>query len=243
MISHILSASVENLYKAFSRYSRPTRADVSPYAGIRDEDIQRLTSRPLRQLEPNDVRAYTWHALTTWGDDREFRHYLPRLFELLTVASHWTDAALLVGKLHGEWERWPDEERSAVLHFLDALWDWALENSADTISAGDVLQGLGLADLDLDPFLERWHRAPSHASAAQLAYLVCLERSELLASGSVSSYWHPKDRVQMSRFLLAPETRTKLEAAYLAEPNDESARDLADVVAALEIVAASHSTE
>ncbi len=229
-----LTSSIEGLYEAFKQYTRPLHSGVSPYAGIREADIERLASRPLRALEPQDVQAYARHALTTWGDDREFRHYLPRLFELLTVGSHWADVELLIGKLHPEWAKWPSDERSAVLRFFDALWDWALENYAATIAARDILRGLAAVGLELNPFLDRWRHAKSHASAAQIASFVLFEETELQAGGLVQSFDEPKDREQVARFLLAPETRATLEAASRAEPDHPNARDLSDALEVLE---------
>ena len=229
-----LTSSIENLYLVFKRYSRPLRADVSPYAGIREADIERLASRPLRELQPQDVQAYARHALTTWGDDREFRHYLPRLFELLTEGPHCLDVELLIGKLDPEWTTWPEDERSALLRFLDALWDWALETYPDKIAARDILRGLGALGRDLGPFLERWRHAKSHASGVQLASFVLYEEPDLRAGAPVQSFWRPNDPEQVSRFLLAPETRAKLEAAHRAEPAHPSARDLSDALEVLE---------
>jgi hypothetical protein len=184
-------------------------------------------------LQPDDVRSYARHALSTWGDDREFRHYLPRLCELLTIAPHWTDAALLIGKLHPDWQNWPEDERSAVVQFLNSLWDWAIRSSPDTIAARDVLRGSGLAGLDLSPFLDCWHRADTHASAVQLASFVLIEEPEL-QRGRVGNFWQPKDREQVLRFLLAPETRAKLEAASRAEPDHPNAQDLSDALDVLD---------
>jgi len=236
-----LTSSIEGLYQAFKQYSRPLRSGVSPYAGIRQSDIERLASRPLRALEPRDVQAYARHALTTWGDDREFRHYLPRLFELLTVDSHWADIELLIGKLHPEWTSWPGEERSAVLRFFDALWDWALESYPATISAREVLRGLAAVGVELTPFLDRWRRAQPHASAAQLASFILLEEPDLQAGSLVQSFADPRDREQVTRFLLAPQTRAALEAASLAEPYHPDARDLSDALDVLEAAGADQS--
>lgn len=47
------------------------------------EKVRPLYDRPLRQLMPEDLHFYAFCAMTTMGDVEDFRHFLPRIFELL----------------------------------------------------------------------------------------------------------------------------------------------------------------
>ena len=223
-----LRAAANALYQAFAPYPRPSKSHWSPYAGITEAAAARLQARPLRELAPADLDLYSRHALTVWGDDREYRHYLPRMLELLAVDPGWTDASLLVERLQAApWSEWPEDERGAVVRFLDALWAWYLEQEPESANASDLLRGIGLAGLDLGPYVERWRAQWSHNAIWQRAVLILLEEPDLLATRSVGRRWHPKDRPIVNAFVLSADTRQALEDAYLAQPDRSGARDLA----------------
>jgi hypothetical protein len=223
-----LRDAIDGLYRAFARYPQPATSDRSPYANITDEVVAQLHAAPLRDLTPAQVERYSRHAMTTWGDEFEFRHYLPRVFELMALDPWWTEVSLLIGKLHdGRWLEWPEPERQSVLAFLDALWRWSLESNPHVVRTGNILRGIGLAGLDLTAYIADWRRTRSATAVQQLAELILLEERELLEGGSVASFWHPKDRPAVNALVMSPETRQLLEDAYLAAPDAPGARDLA----------------
>lgn len=45
-------------------------------------DSQELAVVPLHELTVRQVDRYAFKAMTTWGTERHFKHFLPRLFEL-----------------------------------------------------------------------------------------------------------------------------------------------------------------
>src|SRR5262245_30126889 len=106
-ISTDLAASMERLYETFAKCRQPADSERSPFSAVTDQDVARLYSRPLRELTVDDLSLYARHALTTWGDIGEYKHYLPRLFELLVMHPGWTDDGLLIGLLAtAEWKQW-----------------------------------------------------------------------------------------------------------------------------------------
>ena len=64
--------------------------------------------------------------MTTWGTEEDFKHFLPRLLELVTAEESITDVVdseVLLGKLaYADWTHWPSEEQKAVNDYLNALW-------------------------------------------------------------------------------------------------------------------------
>ena len=79
---HALHEAVERLYEVFARYPLITPVTGCPCCTT-PADYAMLASKPLRQLTAKDLRKYATKALTTWGDVNDFRHFLPRLFELI----------------------------------------------------------------------------------------------------------------------------------------------------------------
>jgi len=68
-----------SLYDVFASYAPPPQRSHSSHTTINDDEADKLRGRALRTLSGRDLSNYSMKALTTWGDETEFRHYLPRL--------------------------------------------------------------------------------------------------------------------------------------------------------------------
>lgn len=57
------------------------------------------------------------------GDVEDFKHYLPRIFELLSTTDFVVDTFVVLGKLnYGNWTCWPVDEQNAIKVFLLSWW-------------------------------------------------------------------------------------------------------------------------
>jgi hypothetical protein len=103
-----LQATIEGLYAVFASYPLRPQVVGCPCC-VSAEDEARLHSKPLRELEIADLEKYASHALLTWGDEDDFRHFLPRLFELADLEHlSSSDLHIIFGKLrHAGWRAWP----------------------------------------------------------------------------------------------------------------------------------------
>src|SRR5262245_49491056 len=140
-----LAAAIERLYAAFQHYPLP--ATNYPCPCCHSVGAERpLYSRPLRHLSPEDLERYAIDALLTWGGLNEFRHFLPRIFEIAATAERFAfaDPEIVFSKLHhGEWRTWPQAEQEAIQAFLLAVWRAALAQPPPE-------------DLSLPPDVETW---------------------------------------------------------------------------------------
>jgi hypothetical protein len=142
---------VEQLYSVFKRYPLSVPVEGCPHC-TSQHDEQRLASKPLRLLAAEALERFAFKAMTTWGSVDDFKHSLPRLFELVTdsVGVGDTNVEALLGKLpYAHWHRWPARERAAVHDFLNiSLPYWSDRDAATTAldtflrdpSTGDVLE-------------------------------------------------------------------------------------------------------
>jgi len=73
-----------------------------------------LYSRPLRKLRPDDLEQYARDALLVWGGIDEFKHFLPRIFEISAYAEEFSfpeseivfaNSTMAIGKLGRKWSR------------------------------------------------------------------------------------------------------------------------------------------
>lgn len=140
-----LAEAIEQLYTAFHAYPLPQ--NTAPCLCCHSVESERpLLSRPLRKLREEDLQQYARDALLTWGGVDEFRHFLPRIFEIAAAGDGFrlVEREIVFSKLYyGEWTAWPGQEQEAVQQFLLALWRIALEQSPEE-------------DLSESPEIERW---------------------------------------------------------------------------------------
>lgn len=115
--------SKENLYSTFSKYPFKSSIEGCPCC-ISDSDKSTLHSKQLRELEDEDLSRYAFKAMTTWDDVNDYKHYLPRIFELSAKRELIVDTFVTLGKLeYGKWKEWNEREKEAITDFLKAWWE------------------------------------------------------------------------------------------------------------------------
>src|SRR5690348_5088149 len=87
----VLRDAIEQYYAAFAAKPRPQKLEASP---LRDPGaiLATLTAAPLRELTGEQIRPYSGWAMTTVGTDRDYRDFLPRIFELAVIDPVWLGA-------------------------------------------------------------------------------------------------------------------------------------------------------
>ena len=147
--------AIEQLYKTFSKYPFKSKIEGCPCC-VSDSDKATLHSKPLRELEDEDISYYAFKAMTTFGDLEDFKHYLPRIFELTAKRKLVVDTFVILGKLeYGKWETWDEEEREAINNFLIAWWKYDINNSEYFDS--EVLIELHKLRNNLSSMLNEWN--------------------------------------------------------------------------------------
>jgi hypothetical protein len=227
-----LKSAIEGLYQTFSRYSLPPHVDGCPHC-VSDKDHALLYSRDLRDLGPDELKRYAFKAMSTWGDENDFRHFLPRIFELVSVdgESLPIDPEILFKKLaYGHWQTWPSDERQAITGFLEALWSNVLDHFPCEISAEDCLCAIAQAADDMTRYLDRWRIGQSLAHAKHFAEFVehdprWSHRHGWELSGN---FWEgrPVLAKQVVAWLRDPIRKTELERAFFDLAPDKEDADL-----------------
>ncbi|HEX8464649.1 MAG TPA: hypothetical protein VF627_08525 [Abditibacterium sp.] len=203
---------VQRLYEVFSRYqATPGQMQGCPCC-VSDEDVARLFAKPLTQLTDDDLSRYSGKAITTWGDEDEFKHFLPRLLELALE----TGEVDFIGNkfpLAG-WPNWNVEEVEAISCFFHFAWknitiddDWKID---------DWIGALYRLNEDLMPFFREWLESPTEKSASFITSWVISENFTSL----------PND---VQKILLI-DVKQRLETQYLEHPDTPDAIQLAEAV-------------
>jgi len=167
-----LPDAIAKLYRTFAQYR--LGEDFTGCAHCVDpRDSARLSATPLVDLKLSDLDNYAFKAMTTWGTPQDFKHFLPRLFEL---AAENTDGFLsfevLFSKLdYAKWEGWPSSESDAVNEYLFAFWHHVLDtHSEEHDFICTVLCALANARSSVKNDLNAWL---NHATPTAYIHLAC----------------------------------------------------------------------
>ena len=115
-------SSVAQLYETFKSYRLGDDFTGCEHC-VTEESSAKLAAIPLRDLTALDLNRFAFKTMSTWGTVRHFKHFLPRLLELLLCEFGVFDfPEVLIQKLnYAKWDQWPDSERVAVAQFLNYL--------------------------------------------------------------------------------------------------------------------------
>ncbi|PID88036.1 MAG: hypothetical protein CSB06_02095 [Bacteroidia bacterium] len=117
-----LETAIEKLYKTFSKYPVKSKISGCPCC-VTDIEQNKLHCKKLRELEDEDLSYYAFKAMTTFGDLNDFKHFLPRIFELTARRILTVDTFVILGKLnYGEWKTWSKDEIESINTFLKTWW-------------------------------------------------------------------------------------------------------------------------
>lgn len=149
-----LKIAIEHLYATFSIYPFKSKMEGCPCC-VSDSDKETIHSKQLRDLDEEDLSRYAFKAMTTWGDTDDFKHYLPRIFELLSTTNFIVDTFVVLRKLeYGKWKEWTETEKNAITDFLCAWWADMIKHKPkfDKEAFTEIYKLTG----DIDQLLSHW---------------------------------------------------------------------------------------
>ena len=224
------NAALEGLYHVFAPY--PFRANMEcciPHC-FEQSEIDALGAKPLRLLEERELSSFACSLLLTCGEVEDFKHFLPRLFELTATSGlDLTDAEIVIGKLgRAEWRTWPVLEQAAVNEFLDAWWQLELERD-DLRSLEHCFSALCCMDNDPRVFLTIWRDSAELRDTVKLARFITYNLTMILIGRNFDQV-SPEATAALKALLLGPETRARLEAAFFEcdDPDDRETLSFAE---------------
>ncbi len=220
-----LQAALDAAYDVFARHPRPMAFKAPSYRKPQAL-LAKLTSAPLRALPGEVIGPYAGWAMTTVGDDVDYRHFLPRILEL-TVAGDCHHIGVepeeLARKIaYGGFQKWPRDERAAVIDVFSAAARQAIGEALDQATPEPWLIGLGELGESVSPLLQAWLAATSVDAGLHLVEAV---RSEAFRRSDRDdpAQSHP-EALAVRLWLRGPAVRERLEALLFEVPEDETWR-------------------
>jgi hypothetical protein len=241
MNSPDLIKATERLYKVFRNYPLKKLSVAYMFTPEEQVEIQKaVESRPLNQLTHHDLDLYAREAFGWIGDLKDFKHFLPRLLELMIIewkpgdfVSIGIQPVELLMKLNdAEWLSWPDEERIALEEYLLVVWASLISEFDEYSKTDKYLTAFVIAVSTLKPYLELWLKDVSIDSALHLAAYLYYVYQDIVYEKNLGVFWrdHPELEKEMTDWLCLPEVEQKLETAFFHCTDKEQAESLSIAV-------------
>jgi len=156
--SNDLDLTVEKLYKVFSSYSikRDIRAR-SCECCVSDEEIEVLLSMPLRKISVDEISHFMKSAISTYGSIDDYKHFLPRILELMMFSENIIYDFLTYEKLeYVNWKSWKEDERLVIECFFKELMISKLNKKS--ISFLNEVTTICIKYLGIEVVLQHWEK-------------------------------------------------------------------------------------
>lgn len=220
VLSPLLQGSIRHVYQVFEPYPLRRHIEGCPCGCLPLGAAEELHAVPLHDLTAQHLSLFSVKTMTTWGDEVDFKHFLPRLLELI-AQDQLNAVEILLGKLtYSQWWSWPDQEYAAVGSFLHAWWNDVLaredvEDPWEPCRVGTVLEGIAQAEHDLTPYLTHWAEIDTPCAVQHLAAFVLSEAEGLVQRQLQGAYWTNRalQAQQVVQWLLDSRQQARLESA------------------------------
>lgn len=232
-MSEKLKKSIENLYKVFAKYPLKDKIKGCPHC-ISDDADDVLHSKPLRKLLPEDFSFYSYKAITTFGNEEDFKHFLPRMFELMSEGKEVCGLGeeILIGKLEcAKWLEWNAVEKSAVENFLTELIRYSSDFAEEKCYLTETfLAGIANVVEDIKPYLNLWLEEITVKKIINLHFIVvdC-------NFGNSNPFFSKRSvqRKQIKDWLISDKTVTLLENLFF---ENEEFQNLTELPSILDVI-------
>lgn len=224
------------LYETFANYPLNPQITGCPCC-VTESDNQLIKSKVLSQLTANDLDRFALKAIYTWGTIEDFKHFLPRLLELIAFEHHFFWSGTVISKLaYAGFKNWDEQERKAVNKYLITLWNYILSQYPNSsIELSEFIDRLMDITDDLHPFLLIWQNHPSINSLLHLSDFIANE-IEFNKSPIKIIHLSQENTVKFLHWLTRREMIEKLEQSFFDSVDKSYADKLAIAIDILNAV-------
>jgi predicted ATPase len=225
-----LKISIEKLYDTFAKYQGLSKMEGSPHYDDLNTWNKELRSKKLKELTDEDLSRFAGKVILTWGDENDYRCYLPRILELTaelkTPYNIWT----LYSRLeYANWKTWDIEEQTAINDFTLELWNNLLNDNSEKAEweFKEYFQAFANFYPDFSKLLTVWETNDSFASIKHLTNYIFEERQHLFDNNYIDGIEkNTKNIDQFKTWLTSDKIIKKIEKAFYDNQKDEIAERL-----------------
>jgi hypothetical protein len=225
-----LQISIKILYDIFAKYQGLSKLEGSPLYDDLDTWNKELRSKKLRELTDENLSRFAGSVILTWGDENDYRYYLPRILELTaelkTPFQIWT----LYSRLEdANWKTWDIEEQKAINNFTLELWNNLLNDNSQKAEweFKDYFHAIANFYPNFSLVLKVWETNDSFASIKHLTNYIFEERQHLFDNNFINSTEKNKTNIEEFKLWLTSEKIIKkIEQAFYDNEKNEIAERL-----------------
>lgn len=151
-----MKEEINQLYKVFSTYTiLGNIRDRSCDCCVSNEEIEELLSKPLKELTGEELSYFMSSAVTTFGDVNDYKHFLPRILELILVPDVLDDFLVYEKLDYSQWKSWNESEVTSIKSYFKELLINYLNQSISVFILQDIIS-VCARYLGLKQVLEIW---------------------------------------------------------------------------------------
>lgn len=174
---------IENLYSVFEKYTT-NGINHCDCGCIDEQEVKKLYSKQLRELIEDDLVYYHGSALYTWGEIEHYKHFLPRICELITKNRQYSfvDIGEIYSKLeHSEWQNWNETEINAIKEYVIFDWIELVNNSKSEINI-HILENYANY-IEVAELTKNWNLINSQNGLRNFVYFFYVNGTEIMNRG------------------------------------------------------------
>jgi hypothetical protein len=225
-----LKISIEKLYDIFAKYQGLSKLDGSPLYDDLETWNKQLRSKKLRELTNDDLSLFAGKVILTWGDENDYRFYLPRILELTAELKTPYDIWTLYSRLEdANWRTWNADEQKAINDFTIELWNNLLLDTSEKAEweFKDYFHSIAYFYPDFAEILKVWETNNSFASVKHLTNYIFEKRQHLFDNNYIDSLEkNTKNIEQFKTWLTSDNIIKKIEKAFYDNEKKEIAERL-----------------
>jgi hypothetical protein len=225
-----LKISIEKLYDIFAKYQGLSRLEGSPLYDDLETWNKQLRSKKLTVLTAEDLSLFAGKVILTWGDENDYRFYLPRILELTAELKTPYDIWTLYSRLEdANWKTWNADEQAAINDFTIELWNNLLIDNSKKAEweFKDYFHAIANFYPDFSQVLKVWETNDSLTSVKHLTNYIFDERQNLFDNNYIDSVEkNTKNIEQFQIWLTSDKTIKKIEKAFYENDKNEIAERL-----------------
>lgn len=213
-----LKISIEKLYDIFAKYQGLSKLEGSPLYDELESWNKQLRSKKLRELSDEDLSLFAGNVILTWGNENDYRFYLPRILELTAELKTPYEIWTLYSRLEdANWKTWDVEEQTAINNFTLELWNNLLNDNSEKAEweFKDYFHSIAYFYPDFSEILRVWETHNSFSAIEHLTNYVFEERQHLFDNKYINSIEkNTKNIEQFKTWLTSDSILNKIEKAF-----------------------------
>ena len=225
-----LKISIEKLYDIFAKYQGLSKLEGSPLYDDLETWNKQIRSKKLRELTADDLSLFVGKVILTWGDENDYRFFLPRILELTAELKAPYDIWTLYSRLEdANWKTWDADEQTAINDFTLELWNNLLNDNSEKAEweFKDYFHSIAYFYLDFSEILKVWETNNNFSSTKHLINYIFEERQHLFDNNYIDSIEkNTKNIEQFKTWLTSDNILKKIEETFYENDKNEIAERL-----------------